>query len=79
MERQPTECVSDIHKHTNNRIYDRNIPSQVLQPYLEKYDYRVVGELNNVNYVHNYSLYIGNHTDLTDEQIINLTKVLNDV
>jgi len=51
----------------------------VLQPYLEKYDYRVVGELNNVNYVHNYSLYIGNHTDLTDEQIINLTKVLNDV
>jgi CDP-6-deoxy-D-xylo-4-hexulose-3-dehydrase len=53
--------------------------NQVLQPYLEKCDYRVVGELNNVNYVHNYSLYIGNHTDLTDEQIINLTKKLNDV
>ena len=53
--------------------------NQVLQPYLEKYDYRVVGELNNVNYVHNYSLYIGNHIDLTDKQIINLTKVLNDV
>jgi CDP-6-deoxy-D-xylo-4-hexulose-3-dehydrase len=53
--------------------------NQVLQPYLEKCDYRVVGELNNVNYVHNYSLYIGNHTDLTDEKIINLTKKLNDV
>ncbi len=53
--------------------------NQVLQPYLEKCNYRVVGELNNVNYIHNYSLYIGNNTDLTDEQIINLTKRLNDV
>ncbi len=53
--------------------------NQVLQPYLEKCDYKVVGELSNVNYVHHYSLYIGNHTDLTDEQIINLAKKLNDV
>jgi hypothetical protein len=29
------ECVSEIHKQTNTRIYDRNIPSQMLQPYLE--------------------------------------------
>ena len=35
MERQPTECVSDIHKQTNNRIYDRNIPSKILQPYID--------------------------------------------
>jgi hypothetical protein len=35
MERQSSECVSDIHKQTNNRIYDRNIPSQILQPYLD--------------------------------------------
>lgn len=28
-------CVSEIHKQTNNRIYDRNIPSQMLQPYLD--------------------------------------------
>ena len=27
-------CVSQIHNQTNTRIYDRNIPSQVLQPYL---------------------------------------------
>lgn len=27
-------CVSDIHKQTNERIYDRNIPTQPLQPYL---------------------------------------------
>lgn len=35
MERHPSECVSEIHKQTNNRIYDRNIPSQMLQPYLD--------------------------------------------
>ena len=29
------ESVSEIHKQTNNRIYDRNIPSQMLQPYLD--------------------------------------------
>lgn len=28
-----TECVGNIHKQTNQRIYDRNIPSQILQPY----------------------------------------------
>ena len=35
MKRHPSECVSEIHKETNNRIYDRNIPSQILQPYLD--------------------------------------------
>ena len=28
-------CNSQIHSETNRRIYDRNIPSQVLQPYLD--------------------------------------------
>jgi hypothetical protein len=32
---EPKECVSQIHKQTNERIYDRNIPSQMLQPYLD--------------------------------------------
>ena len=32
---QSSECVSNIHKETNKRIYDRNIPSQMLQPYLD--------------------------------------------
>jgi hypothetical protein len=29
------ECVKNIHQQTNQRIYDRNIPSQPLQPYLD--------------------------------------------
>jgi hypothetical protein len=32
---QTQECVSEIHKQTNQRIYDRNIPSQMLQPYID--------------------------------------------
>ena len=32
---QSEECVSKIHQQTNTRIYDRNIPSQMLQPYLD--------------------------------------------
>jgi hypothetical protein len=29
------ECVQTIRKETNQRIYERNIPSQPLQPYLD--------------------------------------------
>jgi len=53
--------------------------NQANQPYLDNFPFKVVGDLDFVNYVHNNSLYIGNHIDLTDEQIINLTKILNDV
>ena len=28
-------CNSKIHEETNTRIYDRNIPSQMLQPYID--------------------------------------------
>ena len=30
-----SESVAQMHKETNSRIYDRNIPSQVLQPYID--------------------------------------------
>lgn len=32
---QSRECVSEIHKQSNQRIYDRNLPSQMLQPYID--------------------------------------------
>jgi hypothetical protein len=35
MSYQHTNCVSKIHEQTNTRIYDRNIPSQMLQPYID--------------------------------------------
>jgi CDP-6-deoxy-D-xylo-4-hexulose-3-dehydrase len=53
--------------------------NQARQPYLKNYDYKVVGELDMSNYIHENGLYVGNHTDLTDEQIVSLCKRLNDV
>jgi len=35
MAQMSQECVSEIHKQTNNRIYDRNLPSQPLQQYID--------------------------------------------
>lgn len=53
--------------------------NQVNQPYLNNFSYKISGDLDVVDYIHSNSLYIGNHVDLTDEQIINLVKRLNDV
>ena len=35
MSYQEINCVSKIHEQTNTRIYDRNLPSQMLQPYID--------------------------------------------
>jgi len=53
--------------------------NQARQPYLERYEYSVVGKMNNTNYIHDYGLYIGNHPELNKEQIINLCRRLNNV
>ena len=50
--------------------------NQAKQPYLEKYDF-VAGELPNSDYIHHYSLYIGNHPELNNEQIVDLCQRLN--
>jgi CDP-6-deoxy-D-xylo-4-hexulose-3-dehydrase len=52
---------------------------QTSQPYMEKFTYYIQGDIDNIEYIHHNSLYVGNHTDLTDEQIIELCKRLNDV
>jgi CDP-4-dehydro-6-deoxyglucose reductase, E1 len=55
--------------------------NQARQPYLVDgdYDFVIAEELNNTNHIHDYGLYIGNHTDLTKEQIVNLCKRINNV
>ena len=55
--------------------------NQARQPYLVegRYPYRTEGSLDNANHIHDYGLYIGNHTDLTAEQITNLCERINDV
>jgi hypothetical protein len=54
--KESNECVSNIHKETNKRIYSRNVPSQMLQPYIDvrpvmtKYSYfPIVDPRKNIN------------------------------
>ena len=53
--------------------------NQARQPYLEKYHFKVSGELKNSDFIHDYGLYIGNHPGLTEKQIIDLVRRLNNV
>ena len=55
--------------------------NQAHQPYLVEgqYEYRISGRLDTADYIHDYGLYIGNHTDLTEVQIIDLCERLNNV
>ena len=53
--------------------------NQALQPYLNKFPHRIEGKLPVANYIHSNALYVGNHPDLTKEQIINLCNKLNNV
>ena len=53
--------------------------NQARQPYLERYEHKVVGNLDNSNYIHDYGLYIGNHPGLEENQIIDLCRRLNNV
>ena len=52
--------------------------NQSRQPYLEKYEI-ITHDLSNVNHIHDYALYVGNHTELKKEQIINLCRRLNEI
>lgn len=53
--------------------------NQARQPWLKNYDFSVVGDLSNSNYIHDYGLYVGNHTELTETQIVDLCRRLNNV
>ena len=43
--------------------------NQARQPYLKKFIHKIVGNLKTVNHVHDFGLYIGNHSDVNDEDI----------
>ena len=53
--------------------------NQARQPYLEKYDFKICDNLDNANHVHDYGLYIGNHPELKQEQILDLCRRLNEI
>jgi CDP-6-deoxy-D-xylo-4-hexulose-3-dehydrase len=53
--------------------------NQARQPYLKKFSHEISGNLAQANYIHENALYIGNHPELKEEQIIELCKKLNNV
>jgi len=52
--------------------------NQARQPYLEKYDHKIIGDLSVSDHIHDFGLYVGNHTELEFDAIVNLCEVLND-
>ncbi len=53
--------------------------NQARQPYLKDYHFKINNNLDNVNHIHDFGLYVGNHPELRKEQIINLCIKLNEI
>ena len=53
--------------------------NQARQPYLSKYEFKIHGDLENVDHIHDFGLYVGNHPELKENQIIDLCGKLNNV
>jgi len=53
--------------------------SQLNQPYILNSNYKVIGETVNAEYITHNSLYVGNHPELIESDIIELCKKLNKI
>jgi len=69
-------CVLLDDEDVEYRIGTAGGGNQARQPYLEKYEFRT-HDLTNVNYIHEYGLYVGNHPELDKDGIISLCDKLN--
>ena len=72
-------CEILIEEKVEYRLGTAGGGNQARQPYLKKFHFKVDESLENTEYIHENSLYIGNHTELSQEQIINLCNKLNKV
>tara|TARA_Y100000593_G_scaffold50957_1_gene95768 strand:+ start:1102 stop:2307 length:1206 start_codon:yes stop_codon:yes gene_type:complete len=71
-------CILLDEENVEYRIGTAGGGNQARQPYLENYEF-VEYNLDNVNHIHDFALYIGNHPELEKEQIINLCEELNGI
>ena len=54
--------------------------NQIRQPYFDKFSGKfTTHSLNNLDHIHSYGLYLGNHAEVTEDQIIGLCNVINRV
>ena len=69
-------CILLNNEKVEYRIGTAGGGNQARQPYLDKYDF-VKHDLSNVDHIHDFGLYIGNHPELVEKDIINLCEELN--
>ena len=69
-------CVLLNNERVEYRLGMAGGGNQALQPYLRDYPFFSF-DLKNIQYAHNFGLYLGNHPELTIEQISDLCKELN--
>ena len=69
-------CILLNNEKVENRIGTAGGGNQARQPYLDKYDF-IEHDLSNVDHIHDFGLYIGNHPELVEKDIINLCEELN--
>ena len=68
-------CILLNNEKVEYRIGTAGGGNQARQPYLEKYDF-VKHDLSNVDHIHDFGLYIGNHPELTFYEIDTLARKL---
>ena len=71
-------CILLEEKNVEYRVGTAGGGNQARQPYLDKYDF-IEHDLSNVDHIHDFGLYIGNHPELVKEDIFNLCKGLNNL
>ena len=69
-------CILMEDNRVEYRVGTAGGGNQARQPYLKDYDFKEY-DLSNVNHIHDFGLYVGNHPELKKEQIIELCKELN--
>ena len=71
-------CILLEEQNVEYRVGTAGGGNQARQPYLDKYNF-IAHDLSNVDHIHDFGLYIGNHPELVDEDIVNLCKELNNL
>ena len=71
-------CILLDEEKVEYRVGTAGGGNQARQPYLDKYDF-VAHDLSNVDHIHDFGLYIGNHPELSLYEIGSLTQKLNGV
>ena len=71
-------CILLEEQNVEYRVGTAGGGNQARQPYLDKYNF-IAHDLSNVDHIHDFGLYIGNHPELIDKDIVNLCKELNNL